>query len=117
MTEFTELILLGASTAVSVGATLFSGIKYLSLKKKLKKIESYDSIYNVIFDAVSVAETKYKPLEKMGIDCAEMKRTDVLDTAQKACLANGWDYDEDECTAVLEQIIQLTKEVNYKGGK
>lgn len=111
-TSIVSIIVGVVGTVTAIGGVIIEHIRKVKLEKKLSKLEDYTSLNGVIFDAVQVAELKYKSFEKGGMDCATMKKEDVIQTARTAAIQNGWDYDEKQVDEYIETLIAFSKAVN-----
>lgn len=111
-TSIVSIIVGVVGTVTAIGGVIIEHIRKVKLEKKLSKLENYTSLNSVIFDAVQVAEVKYKSFEKQGMDCSTMKREDVLQVAKTAALQNGWDYDAASVSEYIESLITFSKKVN-----
>lgn len=90
---------------VSVGSLAFAVIMAI-YKKKIKFSDFVDNLETWICEAED--HKNYTGAEKLKL---------VLSEAFKFCVENHIKYDEDKITAKIENLIELSKEVNTSKGR
>ena len=92
--------------------------KYKAAKTEKEKAEAKNGIVAEIKTLVQGAETTYKQLDlilkQQGSSAGPMKKRDVMNALKAFCLENGFEWNEEEVSKMVEDEVAYTKTVNSK---
>lgn len=90
---------------------------YNKAKTEEEKQQILNDISNSVGQLVTEAEEQYKDFDKVlkaqtGTGCGTLKKDKVLSQIQALCTEKGIEYDKEYWSNQVEEIVQITKQVN-----
>ena len=112
------LVFVTSALIPSIIALVNNAKKYKAAKTEKEKAEARAAIGAELKALVQNAELTYKQLDlilkQQGSSAGPMKKHDVMNALKAFCLENGYEWNEEEASKMLEDEVAYTKTVNSK---